>query len=515
MEGSTVRIDEHGNAIHTMEGIPTHLAMLALVVIILVSHILVDRQRETAPRPGKRWDLLKTNFLKRLVGWRGFPLMIQSVSIVLFIVVLITGFWGNQRLGMNLAPILTWTWWWVLLIFIILFLGKGFCAVCPWEGITSLVSSLSLRSRLKALGYEKPWPHWARNVYPALILFILLTWAELGWDITRSAWLTALMGLIMVSMAVLSAIIFEKRSFCRYACLVGRVSGLYALFSPVELRPVSKDVCTTCENRECINGSETSPGCPTFLYPGNLKENSYCTLCTECIRACPHDNLTINARPFGEDLLHRDRFRKDEAILAIVLLALTSFHGLTMTPQWWRINDLLRVDLGWGKLFTFSVLMTLMILIPMAIFWIAADLSQRLLGDHVRREKLFRAFAYPLIPVALFYHLAHNGMHFFIEAQKIIPVLSDPFGWGWDLFGTATKKYGPLLSLEAIWWIQIILIVMGHIYGVVVSDRVARRLVSDKALALKALVPLIVVMILYSGFSIWLITQPMEMRSGM
>lgn len=515
LEGSTVRIDERGNAIHTMQGIPFELALMAMAVIIVVSHVLVDRRRTRDVVPGQRWNLLSWGPAKSLVKWRGFPLFIQSISIALFLLVLATGLWGNQRLGMNIAPVLTWTWWWVLLIFIILGFGKGFCAVCPWEGLTSMVSSLSLRSRIKALGFEKPWPQWARNVYPALILFVLLTWAELGWDITRSAWLTAVMGLVMVGMAILSAIVFEKRAFCRYACLVGRVSGLYALFSPVELRPVAKDVCSSCENRECVNGSDTSTGCPTFLFPGNLRENTYCTLCTECVRACPHDNLAINVRPLGEDLMHRDRFRKDEAILAIVLLALTSFHGLTMTPQWWRINDLLRVDLGWGRTFTFTLLMALMILIPMAIFWIAAEFSNRLLKGQVSKAKLFRAFAYPLIPVALFYHLAHNGMHFFMEAQKIVPVLSDPFGWGWNLFGTAGRSYGTLLSLQSIWWIQVVLIVVGHIYGVVVSDRVARRLIDDRVLALKALIPLILVMILYSGFSIWLITQPMEMRSGM
>ena len=98
----------------------------------------------------------------------------------------------------------------------------------------------------------------------------------------------------------------------------------------------------------------------------------------------------------------------------------------------------------------------------------------------MKTADLFKAFAYPLIPVALFYHLAHNGMHFFMEAQNVVPLLSDPLGRGWDIFGTAAFVYEPLLSLEAIWGIQIFLIVIGHIYGVVVADRIAKVLYKDR-----------------------------------
>ena len=106
-------------------------------------------------------------------------------------------------------------------------------------------------------------------------------------------------------------------------------------------------------------------------------------------------------------------------------------------------------------------------------------------------------------------------MHFFMEAQHIIPLLSDPFGWGWNLFGTADKDYLPLLTLKTIWWMQIAMILTGHVYGVIISDRISRTLYPDRKLVKRALIPLLMTMILYSSFSVWLIAQPMEMRSGM
>jgi ferredoxin len=500
---------------HQMDGIPTWMAMGGLVLVIVFSHLLLTRRSGAS---SKRWrfDILRFRPLRALVGRSWFPMVAQGLSIALFLLVLYAGFFGSTRV--NIAPVLTWTWWWILLIFFIVGFGSVFCTVCPWEGISSLLTSGSLNSRKKRIGFNIRWPRSLRNIYPALILFIILTWFELGLEITRSPYMTAVMALAFVTLAVGAALLFERRAFCRYLCLVGRIQGLYALFSPFELRARSNDVCRTCKTQDCYRGNETSVGCPTHLFPGFLKENTYCTLCTECIRACPHDNLGISARPFASDLLSATRFRWDEAIFAVVLLALTSFHGLTMTPHWTRAIDHLRLAWGVGPTPIFTLLMTVMTLLPLALFWFAAGLSRRTARDSApSQKKIFMGFAYSLIPIALFYHLAHNGMHFFMEAQNIVPVLSDPFGWGWNLFGTAGKTYPALLSLTSIWWLQIALIIVGHLYGVVVADRSA-RVVFQGAPArqrLRALVPLIAMMVVYSGFSIWLIAQPMDMRTAM
>ncbi|RMF11291.1 MAG: hypothetical protein D6763_03485 [Alphaproteobacteria bacterium] len=504
-----------GEAFHVMPGIPTWMAATGVVLIVLVSHLLVgSRQGVDRPRAGWRINLLSFAGLKALVKRPWFPLAAQSISLALFLLVLSAGIFGNPK-G-NIAPVLTWTWWWVLLIFFVLGLGEAFCMVCPWEAMSSLITSLSLKSRVKRLGFERPWPKWARNLYPAIALFILLTWFELGHDVTHSPQATALMGLAMVAMAVLAAIVFEKRSFCRYSCLVGRITGLYALFSPVEVRSISTEACLKCATKDCYRGNDTSTGCPTGLFPGSFNENSYCTMCTECVRACPHDNMAINLRPFASDLLSKTRFRWDEAMLAIVLLALTSFHGLTMTPQWTQWNHRLRVETGFGPEAVFTALMIGMLVAPIGLFWLAARLARVLTrGGDVPVARIFQAFAYALVPVALFYHLAHNCMHFFHESQNLLPLLSDPFGWGWNLFGTAGRTYRPWLTMNTIWYLQIIAIVIGHVYGVLVADRVARRLFPDRRLAVRCLIPLLATMVLYSAFSVWLIAQPMEMRSGM
>ena len=188
-----------------------------------------------------------------------------------------------------------------------------------------------------------------------------------------------------------------------------------------------------------------------------------------------------------------------------------------MTPYWDRLNDLMRVNFHLGPQVVFSLLMLVLVLIPLLMFWSTAALSAALtINSGKRPERIFTAFAYSLIPIALFYHVAHNGMHFFMEAQHILPLLSDPFGWGWNLFGTAGKTYPALLPLHAIWWMQITMIFIGHLYGVIVADRIAHRLYADQpGMAIRSLIPLMVMMVIYSAFSVWLIAQPMVMRSGM
>jgi len=516
MDHSKMNHDMMPGMNHDMAGIPLWMAIAGMACIIVISHLLLWRKDkyDTEKKSYFRFSLFRIPFFKKLVLQSWYPIFLQFIPVLLLFIIITSGLFGSPR--KNIATVLTWGWWWVLLIFIILIAGKSFCSMCPWEAISSIVSSLSLQSRKKKIGYELKWPSYLKNLYPAILLFVALTWLELGFEVTRSPELTAILAIIMTSMAVLSAIIFEKRAFCRYSCLVGRISGLYAMFSPVELRSVSATVCKTCKGKECMNGSSNTASCPTNLYPGGLIENTYCTLCTECIRSCPNDNLTINFRSPATDLFSKSSFRLDESILALVLLSLTSFHGLTMTPLWTIMVNQTRLIAGVSYLISFTILMALVIAIPFVLYLLTIFISSVFIRiENVSIPLLFKAFAYPLIPVALFYHLAHNGMHFFAEATTIIPLLSDPAGLGWNLFNTIDYIPGQVVSQAVIWWIQLGFIFTGHVYGVITADKISMRLFQNKNQGLKALVPQIVFMVIFSGISIWLIAQPMEMRTGM
>ena len=371
----------------------------------------------------------------------------------------------------------------------------------------------------EGLSLNLKWPHAARNVVIATVLFVGLTWIELGFGVTMRPVVTAYLAIAMLLMAIISAFLFEKKGFCRYACLVGRVSGLYAMFSGVEIRSKDATVCKDCRSKECVHGNQTAYGCPTFLYPGNLATNTYCIQCSECLQACPHDNLALNLRPWGEDLVHEHRPRTDEAYLALLMLSITGFHGLTMTPNWGRLIEWLNSSFSAGRLLSFSLgmiaIMATPILIYAALVWLSCLVGRHRMTDQpLAFRDYFIRYSYALLPIALFYHLAHNLEHLLMEGPKVVTLISDPFGWGQNWFGTARWTVPPLVSLDVLWGLQVLLVLVGHVYSLWVAQHTSVRIFGSRAAAFRSQLPMLAGMIAFSVFSLWLLKQPMEMRTS-
>ena len=499
-----------------MEGLPDPAFGGAVVLAALASFLLLYRHFEPRQEsPGWRWNVLEYSPIRRVVSSRLFQPALQLVPLTLLLVVMAAGLYGTPVADRNVATVLTWGIWWVLLIVDIVLLGRMWCAVCPWEAIAGAIRRLSFWRRTdEPLALNRPWPRWLRTVYPATFLFLGLTWLELGYGVTFSPRGTALLALAMTVLAVLAALFFEKRAFCKYGCLVGRICGLYAMMAPVEVRAADPQVCADCRTKDCIFGNDAGYPCPTSQYPAKMDTNAYCTVCTECVKTCPSNNIAINLRPWGEDLKGFRKPRRDEAVLAVAMMAMTSFHGLTMTPVWNSFLDEVRRGLGLSQLSAFSFGMVLVLALPALAFLALATASARLGAAPPSRASYVRALAYPLVAVALLYHLAHNAGHFFVEGGRIVSVASDPFGWGWDLFGTAAWTLGPLLSMNSIWILQVTLVLVGHWAATAAALRITHRYPGGPDPAGARMLAALLVWSL-GAFNLWLLAQPMEMRTGL
>ncbi|MFQ5605466.1 MAG: 4Fe-4S binding protein [bacterium] len=502
-----------------MAGIPDWLYYSSIVIIMLVSFGILEmlKHKNKGLAQTRKWELTQYRLFKIFFKSRKVQAAIQFIVVLLFLTILFAGFYGNQLPGENIAPTLTWNIWWIGLIFLILFFGKMWCYVCPWDALTNWLTRLSffkIKQDTVNLGWR--WPRFFKNIYLATILFVFLTWLELGYHVTLSPEATATLGLLMFGLVFVPGLLFEKKSFCRYGCLIGRVSGLYAMFSPVEIRPRDLDICSNCKTADCLKGNGTGYPCPTGQYLKTMTANTYCTMCAECFRTCKYDNVAFNVRPFAADLLHAPKPKKDEAYLALILFSLTAFHGLTMTPNWKSFVQNIQQTISVGELAAFSLGMLISLTLPVLIYGLSVWLSKIFSGESQKSIfSLFTKYAYGLIPIALFYHLAHNVEHFFMESQKLLVLLSDPFGYGWNIFGTADMQVGSLLSLQAIWFLQVGLVIVGHVFGVVISNTHSHTIFSDKISALKSQIPMITLMVMFSVLSLWLIAQPMEMRTAM
>jgi polyferredoxin len=501
-----------------IEGIPGWLFWLAATVMVLswTSVAMLGTGSGTVGAY-RTFDVLSIPAVNRALKSRSFRFVVQSVLVFLFVFVIVAGLFGQQQAGSNIATILTWTYWWTLLVLFVMLFGKAWCYVCPWDALSGWLGRLSFWKVKTGLSANLRWPGAFRNLYPATALFLLLTWLELGYGVTTRPELTALLGILMFFLTFVPLLIFERQSFCRYGCLVGRISGLYALFSALEIRARDASVCkAACRTHDCFHGNERGYGCPTFQYLGAMTKNTYCIYCGECIKTCPHDNVAVNLRPFGQDMVKSAHVRFDEAAMVIVMLAMTSFHGLTMTPVWETSVTSIQRAAALPYLAAFTVGMFGFLILVAAAYVAFAAMSYRIAPPAgMSRRQLAIRYAYAFLPIALFYHFAHNSTHFFIEGGAIVPVLSDPFGWGWNLLGTASIRPGALLPPVAVWTISLAFIFMGQVWSLLAARRISLQISPSEPVALRSRAPVLAAMIGFSILSLWIVAQPMTMRTGL
>jgi hypothetical protein len=123
--------------------------------------------------------------------------------------------------------------------------------------------------------------------------------------------------------------------------------------------------------------------------------------------------------------------------------------------------------------------------------------------------RLAGLFVLALVPIAIAYHLAHYFSLFVVAGQFIIPLASDPFGYGWDLFGTTLYRIDiGVVDAAFIWYLSVVVIVIGHIIAVYVGHVTAYTVFRDAGAARRSQYPMLVLMVGYTILSLWILAQP-------
>jgi hypothetical protein len=138
--------------------------------------------------------------------------------------------------------------------------------------------------------------------------------------------------------------------------------------------------------------------------------------------------------------------------------------------------------------------------------YLAAVVAAERLGRIGR--SLVPDFVLPLVPIAAAYLAAHYFTQFVITGQFLVPLVSDPFGRGWDLFGTA--DFAPDLAIvdpETVWYVQVGSLVVGHVAGLAVAHDRAVAIFPARRAALEAQLPMLALMVLYTLGGMWLLTR--------
>jgi polyferredoxin len=186
-----------------------------------------------------------------------------------------------------------------------LLLRSAFCGwICPLGFLQDLVSNLSgvLQKRIPALrhGLASLKKRGARlavlDRYLRYMKYLVLAWsvggaAYFGYMVFRDydPW-SALLSVaefsftpgIVVLVVTLIASFFIERPWCRYACPLGAASGLLGKFSPVYLKR-EESACTSCKicTKACPMGLD--------VHTATTIQSADCITCLECVGACPRN----------------------------------------------------------------------------------------------------------------------------------------------------------------------------------------------------------------------------------
>lgn len=449
--------------------------------------------------------------------WLLFSLKLTMVGF--FLLIIIAGLFGTPVAERNLATVLTWNLWWSGLVFSVFFLGSAWCAVCPWDTLAQWLVKRKLwlrNDQTNSLNLRVP--RWLQNVWPALILFIVLTWLELGVGITSNPYATAAVSLLMVVLATVSLAVFQRKAFCRYFCPVGRTIGYYSQLAPIELRPINHAVCASCKTLDCYHGNAEVEPCPTWLVMGRLTQNSYCTSCGNCSQSCPHENIAWRLRAPSVEALHSARPHWDESWFMLGLLALTGFHGLTMMPFWeiW-MRQLARAIGDSGQLlWSFSLGLLASMASIAALYAILVAITKIVTGSKLPYRRVFSSFAFVALPLAFSYHMAHNLNHLIRESAGIGSVFTNPLGIDTLPLSMLEKhqRYNDLwLSQNTIFFIQAGLMLLGFWIALqVIRHRGVKLLPAGTGFIGVRLAPMLIFTVAITSFHLWLLMQPMIMR---
>jgi uncharacterized membrane protein (DUF485 family) len=460
---------------------------------------------------------------------RWFQFAVVLPNLVLFALFLAAGIFGTPVGNRNIIIVFVWIlWWFVLISLLVPFASRVWCMACPfpffgeWIQRRALVRTRSFDPRTQKggpgvtigrnryFGKNLKWPKALTNIWIQNIGFLTLcTFSALF--LTRPIVSVVVLGSLFAIATVLH-VVYRQRTFCSYVCPVSGFLSLYSMASTLEVRPRDTEVCTTCKEKACLAGSDKGWGCPWLLYPSKLERNNYCGLCMECVKTCTHDNMTVKLRPFCSDTVLKGY---DEAWKAFIMLALASAYSVIYQGPWGFLKDWANIAekgnwRGFG-LYTATLWSSSLLLIP-CMFLLAVQggrvlAHRRSAGADDPPPPLFKdvflAFAYPLVPLGLLAWVTFSLPLIMVNGSYILMVLSDPFGWGWNLFGTANIPWTPLVPQ---WgpYLQVPLLLIGLYFALKTGKAHAHRLFVDRLSALKAFAPTATLLTGFVVFFLWL-----------
>ncbi len=478
-------------------------------------------QTSTRPKMGRRFDILSVPGLRQFLLWKHSRTAVQIVLFTLAAIMIVDGLMGTQLAARNTATVGAWVHYRGFIVLALLLAGNLFCAGCPFILPRKLARWIGRPTRR--------WPRAFRNKWLALAGLLGILFVYELYDLWSSPWLTAWVIIAYFLTAFVLEMVFTRDSFCMYVCPLGTFNFLYSTVSPLQITNKSMDVCRTCVGHDCINGrwdaqdNLIQQGCQLELYVPRIESNLDCTLCLDCAKACPHDNVALVTRPPGDELFRQSwPNRLDLALLAVIAACVGLVNAFAMTPPVYGLEQWLAVTLNTdqeivplGLIFISGA-----VLIPLGLIYGAAWLNQQsVAANRVRSlKRLIMRHAYAFVPLGFAIWMSHYLFHLLIGPLTLIPALQTFFAdvVGMPLLGEPNLTLGAswILPLPILQGIQVIVMAAGVGGALWVAWNAAKRVHQERGAVLREFLPWALILLLIGAVAVWVFLLPMEMRGN-
>jgi hypothetical protein len=390
----------------------------------------------------------------------GLPCLIGgAIGALTLLATIVTGVFGSRDPLQSPAEYLTWIYFWAGLVIVSGLVGNLWALVNPWAAIYDLLR------RLVPMPGARKLPD-SLGIWPAVAIFFAFAGLELTSGMANRPLLIGSLALLYSILTVGGMIVFGRDAWLARCEAFTVLFGIIGRFGPIETHR---------------DGDGRIVG--------------------------------VYVRPWGVGLLGAQRAGWDWTAFVILMLSTLAFDGIIATPVWQAFIATLSpwwAPLGQAGFTAVRTLGLVLLTITFLLVFVAFMQAVVYLGRaEVDKLQTITAFALTLVPIALVYNAAHNYSYLVVQAQGLIPLLADPLGRGWSLLPTA--GYRPnfaLANVAVVWYVQIILIVVGHVIAVYLAHLRAGERFKVASNVLISQYPMLLLMVLYTMTSLWILAQP-------
>ena len=501
----------------------------------------------TPPNTPTGFDLLGLPGLRRFARWRYARLALQLPLLLLALFVIVDGLTGRQLAPRNVATTSVWLHYRGFVVIALALLGNAFCAACP----LMLVRGPS-RVLKRWLSVEWRWPRALRSKALVIVLMLAFFFAYEAFSLWSSPWLTAwlVIGYFLAALAI--DVLFPPGTFCKHVCPLGTFNFALAHTSPTQITTVDPEVCDRCEHKPCLhgrvsdapstrpaweakgmgvegarraafipideirapNGRGRYPGCETDLFVPAMESTMDCTLCLNCVRACPYDNVALRVRaPWREALAGawRRRGALGLGILALTLLWAGVMNAVAMIPPFFTAADAVAATLGTrDETLVLAILFGAVVGLGGALTLGAFALGSLVGGVREGPAALLRRWGSVVMVLAVGFWTAHYLFHFLTGALTIVPVFQHFF----EYRGFAVDTNWRLAQLVPSRWLFFVGASIASIYGLMAIALAGARALRDFGAerGVLAMWPVGLFALAVTVLQVLVLAQPMEMR---